>query len=182
MKKLALLTVALLSSFVGLDAATKDDHICQQVKEGSYGSTATKTILDSVLVLAAMTKLSIPEKMFTVLLPFIHDLSETEVTALRNQAATLNLSQQQALSIVSKLNNGWYVIGTMFTMAGGSYLYYGSEAMQLDENIKNVARIMIGTYAVSQLTAAMIARYAQESGFFSKAKKAAKKITAEYVA
>ncbi len=184
MKKLALLTVALLSSLAGLDAATKDDHPCKQMTEGASGSSCAKITYD-IVTIAACLKMGMPEGMLAIYFPFIHDLAEYEVNKLREEAEAINVSQQQALSIVSTLNNGWLIHGAMLAIVGGSY--YASNALSftnfLDDKagIRTTVQAMLATYAVSQLAAAGIARYARGLGLFSKAKKAVKKTTTEYV-
>lgn len=161
MKKL-FLTLTLLTSVISLDAASKDDHPCKQLAEGASGSTWGKMNAEVVLIFASLLKLSVPEKLiYTILIPAIHDLTEVEVNQLRNQALSLNISQQKALKVASTLNNGFYTIGTMLGIVGAAYAYYGQAGMAVEENIQKMLRLMVTTYSVSQLSAILIAYLAK---------------------
>lgn len=158
MKKLALLAISLLFSLTVLEAASKDDHPCKQMAEGASGSSNSKVLFD-VVTLAAFLKLGMPEGIVISYFPFLHDLAEYEVNALRAEAESLDMSQQQALTVVSALNNGWYIQAAMTAILGGGYFFYGN----LDEaaSIRAVLRTALATYTISQLAAAGVARYAR---------------------
>lgn len=148
MKKLALFTLVFLSSITSIKAAGKDSHPCVQVAEGleGCGSKIAENILGNKFKLA-------PEGILLLFFPFINDLTKYEVNLLRSQIAKLTPQQRKALQVAATLNNGWYTIGSLLTVAK-----LGSWFCKNDSDKENLAKFMLALYYISQATAAAIAR------------------------
>lgn len=96
-------------------------HPCKVVAEG--GAIKGK-MLEAGIMFSALLKYDFPLAIIAMFFPFVLELSDWELARAREQAATMNFSQKQLLTVAKFLNNGWNLIGAGLATYVGHALYY----------------------------------------------------------